>query len=182
MSRKTLFAHSPSRPVLLFCLAVAAAVCPAAAADSVLATLPNPLKHLQPGQWVVYRIQTLFGELNQKQTVLDVAGSGDERTFTVKTEMSVDGEVMDERTDTVTYLRALEEQEEALKQAGDVGVADKKISFKGRDIDAVEVTFTDGEGRKCHLYLSENVPLVGVIRMEIEGEDEPSMELVDFGN
>ncbi len=181
MSRKIPSALTPAHAVVLVCLTLAVAA-GAVAGDSAVAALPNPLKHVQPGQWVVYRIQTLFGELIQKQTVLDVAGQGDERTFTIKTEMSVDDEVMDERTDTVTYERALEEQEEALKQAGNVDIAARKISFKGRDIDAVEVSFTDGEGQKCRLYLSENVPLVGVIRMEIEGQEEPSMELVDFGS
>ncbi len=183
MSRKASLAVPFTRLALFLCLAVTAcfAPSPAHAADSALAALPNPLKHVQPGQWVVYRIQTMFGEINQKQTILDIAGSGDERTFTIKTEMGIDGEIMDERTDTVTYQRALEEQEEALKQAGDVSISDKKITFKGRDIEAVEVVFTDEEGQKCRLYLSENVPLVGVIRMEIDGAEEPAMELVDFG-
>lgn len=163
----------------LFTLCLAAsAVASAASADT--ATLPNPLKDVKAGQWVVYRINTLFGAAEQKQTVENVEGVGDERVFTIKTEMSIEDELVDERTDNITYKQAMEEQDKALAEAEDVDIANTQVDVKGAKMDAVQVSFSQ-DGTKCTLFLSERVPLVGMIRMEVEGMDEPAMELLDFG-
>lgn len=142
--------------------------------------LPNSLKNARVGQWVVYRINTLFGTADQKQTITAIDGEGDDRVLTIKSEMSIDGEPVDERTDSVTYLQAAREQEEALAGAENIRVKNDAIEFKGAPMDAARVDFVQ-DGNDCVLYLSEKVPLVGMIRMTVEGQDGPSMELLDFG-
>lgn len=167
----------------VFALAAASAVAGEAddtASASAIAALPNPLKDAKVGQWVQYRINTLFGTADQKQTLVGIEGEGDERVLTIKSEMSIDDELVDERTDAITYKQALEEQEKALADSGEVSVKNVSLEFKGNTYDVVEVDFIQDE-KHCVLYLSEKVPLVGMIRMTMEGQDGPVMELVDFG-
>lgn len=144
------------------------------------AEIPNPLRNVKPGQWVQYRINTLFGLAEQKQTVVSIQGEGDERLLTIKSEMSIDGEVVDEQEETVTYKAALREQEESLKDAEKVEIFAVQTDVKGEQIPAVRVDFTQ-DGQSCHLYMSERIPLVGMIRLLIDGMDDPAMELIDFG-
>jgi hypothetical protein len=154
----------------------------AAAGDgaALAATLPNSLKNARAGQWVRYRINTLFGAADQKQTLLRIDGEGDDRVLTIKSEMSIDDEIVDERTDSITYRQAVEEQEKALDEAEGIRIENASIDFRGTPMDAARVDFVQ-DGNACVLYLSEKVPLVGMIRMTVEGEEGPSMELLDFG-
>lgn len=166
--------------VLAMNLVLVAAV--AVAAETVqpdISLLPNPLDKVQPGQWVQYRILTAFGHIIQKQSVVSVSGAGEERIITVKTEMSMDDELVDERTDTITYRRAMEEQMASLQDTENLAITATTIDLKGRTVDAVKVEFTD-EDKKCTLILTENVPFAGMVSLEIEDMEEPAMELVDF--
>lgn len=156
------------------------AASPAAAADDDVAAMPTPLKNAVAGQWVQYRVNTLFGSVDQKQTLVDIQGDGDDRVLTIKTEISVDEELMDERTDSVTLGQALKEQEDALAEAQNLSARAVSIEFKGRKLDAVEIRYTQ-DGEQCVLHLSNDVPIVGLITMEVEGMSEPAMELLDFG-
>ena len=164
--------------------AVVVALCMTVASGCALAgekvEMPNPLKNLKAGQWVHYRINTLFGIAEQKQTVVSVQGEGDDRLITIKSEMSIDGEVVDEQEDTVTFKAALQEQEESLNEAENVEYFAVQTDVKGEQIPAVRVDFTQ-DGQTCHLYMSERIPLVGMIRLLVDGMDEPAMELLDFG-
>ena len=162
------------------------AVCalPAAAADTALEVpLPNPLQSAKAGQWVQYRITTLFGSAEQKQTILSIDGdeNDDERVLTIKSEMIIDGEVVDERTDAITYKQALQEQANALEESQDVKTRLATVDFNGQKLEAVEVDFVQ-QGKHCLLYLSEKVPVVGMISMTVDNEDGPAMQLIDYGD
>ncbi|MCD8140774.1 MAG: hypothetical protein LUE17_13520 [Planctomycetaceae bacterium] len=154
--------------------------CAAAAAEAGTPEIPNPLATVRPGQWVRYRHSTMYGVAEQKQTVLAVSGDGDERVISIESVMAIEGETVDERTDTITYGAIMEEQRSALADAADLTVTPMIIPFNGRDLPGVRVEFANVDGR-FRLVLSDLVPLSGVIRMEEEGEDEPVMELLDFG-
>lgn len=169
-----------SKRFALLALLMAFAAFSAPAGESATANLPNPLKNAKAGQWVHYRVNTLFGTADQKQTLVGVDGEGDDRVLSIKTEMSIDDEVVDERTDAITYGAAMEEQERALSESENVRVSNTSVDFKGTKMDAVRVEFIQDEQR-CVLIMSDQIPLVGMIRMEIEGQDEPVMELLDFG-
>lgn len=150
------------------------------AADIDVDLLPNPLSTARPGQWVQYRINTLFGVAEQKQTLVKVDGQGAERVFTIKSEMTVDNEVVDERTDSITYEQAMAEQDSALEDAENVTINSETITFKDITLDCVVVAFLQ-DGKQCRLLMSDRIPLVGMVRMDVEGMDEPAMELMDFG-
>ncbi len=158
---------------------VAAAAVSADTAQPDVSLLPNPLNKVQPGQWVQYRILTAFGHIIQKQSVLDVSGAGEERIITVKTEMSMDDELVDERTDTITYRRAMEEQMASLQGTENLSITATTIPLKGQNVAAAKVEFTD-DGKKCTLILTEAVPFAGMVSLEVDDMDEPAMELIDF--
>lgn len=171
----------PKRLLVVFAaLALTAASVVAADAAPDIASLPNPLKNAKVGQWVVYRINTLFGIADQKQTLLGIEGEGDERVLTIKSEMTIDDELVDERTDAITYKQAIEEQERALRDAEQLRIASATLEFKGTRYDVVEVDFVQ-DGKRSVLYLSEKVPLVGMVRLTTEDQEEPVMALIDFG-
>lgn len=160
------------------------AVSPSAAAGDAVASiesLPNSLKNARVGQWVRYRIVTLFGTADQKQTLVGIDGEGDDRVLTIKSEMTIDDELVDERTESITYRQAVEEQERALAEAEGIRIERETVDFEGTALDAARVEFVQ-DGNACVLYLSETVPIVGMIRMTVEGLEGPSMELIDFGD
>ena len=142
--------------------------------------LPNPLENAKAGQWVQVRMQTMFGPMEQKQTVLGVQGEGDERVVTLKAEYIDDGEVVDSKEDSISINMAREEQNEVLRNAAEVEYTDVKVDLKGESVDATRVTFTQ-EGERYTLYLCDRVPVVGMIRLEVEGMEEPGLMVVDFG-
>jgi len=170
-----------SKRFVFLALAMAVFSLSAAAGDAAAtSTLPNPLKNAKAGQWVHYRMNTLFGTADQKQTLVGIEGEGDDRVLSIKSEMTIDDEIVDERTDAITYRAAMDEQERALSEAENVQITTTTADFKGAKMNAVQMDFVQ-EGKRCVLILSEDVPLIGMIRMEVEGQEEPAMELLDFG-
>ncbi len=142
--------------------------------------LPNPLSTVRAGQWLQYRNNTVFGPAAQKQRVVSVEGEGEEMIITTETVMVMDDEVVDERTESLTYGAALRQQRDSLADAADLVVTPARIKVKGRMVDGFKVAFTQEDG-KFSLYLAAIVPITGVVRMEMEGAEEPILELVDFG-
>lgn len=163
---------------VLCILFIAAAFAGAARAEDV--TLPNPLKNVKTGQWIKLRMFTLFGYAEQVQRVVNIQGEGDERVITVNTEVNVDGEVVNSEETSIAYQQAVDEQMTAFDDAEDVKYSNITTTVNGKQMSAVQIDFVQ-DGQKCTLVLSEEVPLTGMIRIEIDGMDEPAMELLDFG-
>ncbi|MCD8351073.1 MAG: hypothetical protein LUC93_10735 [Planctomycetaceae bacterium] len=166
------------RACILFYIVFSTVFAAAVAAD--VPPLPNSLATVRPGQWVRYRHRTEYGVADQKQAILAVEGEGDDQVISIESVMTIEDEIVDERTETVTYGVAMEEQRRALADAADLTVTPVVIPFNGRDLPGVRVEFRTSEGR-FSLLLSDLVPLSGVIRMEEDGVDEPVMELLEFG-
>ena len=153
----------------------------ASAAPAVdLGDLPNPLATVRVGQWLHYFNNTTFGPAVQKQRVISVEGEGDDMIITTENIMIIDDEVVDERTESLTYGAALQQQRDSLAEAADLVVTPVQIEVKGRMVDGFRVDFTQEEAR-FSLYLADVVPITGVVRMEMEGEEAPLLELIDFG-
>lgn len=144
------------------------------------AALPNPLKSVKVGQWVKLRMFTLFGYAEQVQRVVNIQGEGDDRVITVQTEVSADGEVVNSEETSIAYQQAVNEQMTAFDDAESVKYSNITTTVNGKQMSAVQVDFVQ-DGQKCVLVLSEEVPLTGMVCIEIEGMDEPAMELLDFG-
>lgn len=173
----------PAARIALIALALAAgsvaAANPAArAADAP--ELPNPLRRLRAGQWALYRVNTLFGAAEQKQTVTAVSGEGDGRIVTIKTEIRLDDEVVDEREEASTYGKLLSDQTAALDDAENPSAEHCETEAGGATVAATAVRYTQ-DGKQYTLFLSEEIPLSGVIRLVEEGTEEPVVELIDFG-
>ncbi len=167
-------------PALVFAFAAAVLAASAGAAGADAPLLPNPLRRVAAGQWVRYRLNVLFGAAEQRQTVVAVSGVGDEAIITIRTEMILDGETVDEREETATYKKLLDDQAAALAEAENSSVAPRATEFAGAAVDAVAVRYTQ-DGENYTLLLSDDIPLFGVIRLLREGTEEPLVELLDFG-
>lgn len=142
--------------------------------------LPNPLKNVKEGQWVVYKVLLMGIEAEQKQSIVAIEGEGEERVLTMKIDVLMDGEVVQSDEQKVTYSEAVREMLGSFDDAKDAVFTAVKAQVGEREIDAVQVDFTE-DGVKCLLQLSESVPIVGIVKMEIEGFDGTVMEVVDFG-
>lgn len=164
------------------CLAAAIfalALAPAALAADI-DDLPNPLATVRVGQWLEYRHNTAFGSAEQRQKITAVVGEGDDKVITTESVMTMDGEVVDEREESITYGAAMEQQRESLKGVEGLAISPTSIEVKDKTVNGVRVDFTQDEMR-FSLYLSDTVPITGVVRMEVEGAEEPVLELIDFG-
>ena len=166
------------RTLLAFMFAVTALACPALSADRP--DLPSSLARLKEGQWVLMRVTADFGNAELKHTVLSITDTGDDKVINIRTEMSMDGELVDSRDDNITLSRLQEDQDEALNSMDFVSVLPTQVELKGVTVDAVEAEFVN-EGKKCRFILTDKVPLIAMVRMEVENEEEPMRELIDFG-
>lgn len=145
-----------------------------------LDALPNPLTSMRVGQWVRYRHVSFLMEVEETRTVVGMDGEGDERVIRIESVTTMDGEVVDERVESATYAQALAEQRRSLEDAVDAAVQPVELEIKGATVDGVRVDFTQ-DGSRYSLYMSERIPVTGVLRMEVEGEEGPVLELLDFG-
>lgn len=164
------------------CLAaaiLALALAPAALAADI-DQLPNPLANVKVGQWLEHRHNTAFGSAEQKQRITAVVGEGDDKVITAESVMTMDGEVVDEREESITYGAATEQQRDSLKDAEGLVITPVAIEVKDTTVDGVRVDFVQDETR-FSLYLSDSIPITGVVRMEVEGMEEPVLELLDYG-
>lgn len=150
------------------------ASCVAQAAD--FSKVPDATKNMKVGQWVQYKIQ---GGMEMKQTVASIEGEGDDRVITLKMEMSMGGQVMGSQ-DQVIRLSETKAQEKAAREANpDVEITEEQITVNGKTFDAVVLT-AKIDGSESKTYMSEEVPVTGLIKMDITGIGT-TMELVDFG-
>ena len=143
--------------------------------------LPNPLRNCQIGQWVLYKIQIMGVEAEQKQSIIAIEGTGDDRFLTMRVEILVEGLVAESEAERVSYKDAVAELRSAFKDNPDARFERVTMQVKGQDVDAVKVSYVD-EGIENRIYLSEVVPIVGIVKLEVESEEGAVMELIDFGD
>lgn len=141
--------------------------------------IPSAIDKAKVGQWATY---TAVGGIEQKQSIIAVKGSGDDMVVTVKTEMSMAGQAMPAQEQEISLKAAKEMQQEAWKNNPDTKITEESVTVNGKSYDAIVVE-TVQEGMSVKIYMSEKVPVTGVIKMEMDMQGEPTsiMELVDFG-
>ena len=140
--------------------------------------LPNPLKNAKEGQWVTYIM--MDGQAEQTQTLVKIEGTGDDRKLTMKIELKVDGQLQDTQEQTISYKDAVQEQQTAFDDNPDAKISPAKMEVKGAEVDGMVIEFAQ-EGMECKLFLSDAVPVVGIVKMEVKGMPGLMMELKDFG-
>lgn len=157
------------------CCVVAASL--AAALD--VGQLPNPLKDVAVGQWILYPVSWDESEGDQKQTVTSIEGEGDDRVLTVRKEIIIDGNVVETEEFSAPYNELIAEMHEMFDEAADATVSSTTLEVNGKTIDCVLLTYTE-DNIECKIYLSEEIPITGIVRFEMEGLDRPVMAVKDF--
>lgn len=139
--------------------------------------IPDAMKNVKAGQWVSYKT---MGGMDQKQSIVAVKGEGENMVVTLKTEISMAGQTMPAQEIDIPLKGAKEKQQEAWKNAPDTKITEEKITVNGVPYDAVVVQ-TVQEGMSIKIFMSEKVPVTGIIKMEMQDMPAPVMELIDFG-
>lgn len=140
--------------------------------------LPNPLKRVKAGQWVRYR---LMGEVEQKQTVLSVTVVDGDTEFVVKYETKDPNLDIPDMTETHSVKNLTEGFAETLLE-GNPTLSKTKITANGKEYDVVLLEIMDEEDGALRSYLSEAIPITGLVRMEDDDEDDGLiLEIIDFG-
>lgn len=140
--------------------------------------LPNPLQHLKVGQWVTYR---LLDDVEQRQTVMSVTEIDGDTEFVVKYETldaAVDIPDMTEKHSvrqlTEAFLERLEESSVVMNRT--------RVTAGDDEYDVIMVEMTDEEDGVLRIYLSERVPITGLVKMEDDDEEDGViLEILGFG-
>lgn len=140
--------------------------------------IPNALENAQVGQWVAY---TSMGGTEQKQSIVKIEGEGEERVITIKTEITMGGQTVQETENAIAMKDVKEQQKAAWEADPDVKITDTTVSAGGKDYKAVLIETTN-EGVVTKLYMSADVPVTGIVQMESSMLPGPIMVIKDFGN
>lgn len=140
--------------------------------------VPTPLDNVKVGQWVEYKT---MGGGKQKQTVTAIEGEGDAQTITIKMELSMGEMTIPPQEVKIAVGEAREIHNGALAEGNITKVAKETISAGGKQYDAVLVESSDN-GQVSKLYMSKDIPVTAIVKMELPGLEEPMMEITGFGN
>lgn len=142
--------------------------------------LPDTMKNAVAGQWVRYSV---IGGLTQRHTITALEGKGEEARVTVQTETFQDGKNVDTETQKMPLGAYRDMQVSALLEDPDTRITDVKIPVGGREYDAVLIEYTNPNyDQPTKIWMSEKVPVTGILRMTVGDEAEPILELIDFGD
>ena len=140
--------------------------------------IPDPTKNMKEGQWVSYNA---MGGMTQKTTITKMEGSGDDASITMKIEMSQGGNAMPAQEQTISLKDSKAMQQEAWKNSPDMKITEEKVTIGGKTYDAVVIEATN-QGVSTKIFMSEEIPVTGILKMEVSGMPGPMMELAEFGN
>lgn len=142
-----------------------------------LGKIPTPMKRAKVGQWVVYKV---MGGMEQKQSITAIEGEGDARVVTVKMEMLMNGQPQMTQEQKIPLKDAVNSATSPWANSPDVKISEGKVAVKGKQVDGVIVEYS-ASGIASKLYMSDAVPVSGIVKMETTAMPEPLMEVVDFG-
>jgi len=132
---------------------------------------PNYILDVKVGEWVQHKMQ---GGMVLKQTVLAV----NEKEATVKTETFMDGKSLFS-SEIKIPLKAEVDESEAPKEAEQDKAAKPVVSHGKVTVDGKQFNCTIVEYPTSKMYMSQDVPLTGMVKIESEGK--VVMELMDYG-
>lgn len=160
---------------LLLCAVAAVALSGSAWAAGV-EDIPNRLKKANSGEWVLY--STMGGGANQRQTITNVEEKDGDKLFSIKAELSVDGQVMQTMDHQFSLKEAIKEQEEMTAEDAGVTISTGKDTLKGREIDVV-ILSSVLDGQEVKTIMSDEIPVTGILKILVD--NEPLLELQDCG-
>lgn len=159
---------------------IAAAAAAGAAFPGEGRLLPYCLDDAKVGEWVVMKNISEPGETVRSAVV--ARGTGDDgETVTISREVTdADGGVADRKERTIRLSRYRERIAGLEEKA--VRVTRERMDFKDRPITVFIVEVVDEEtGREVKIWLSNDIPVSGVVRMWSSDPEFPTYELEDFG-
>ncbi|MCD6459269.1 hypothetical protein J7L67_01210 [bacterium] len=127
---------------------------------------PECMSDVKPGEWVLYELPS---SIQQKHTVLDVTDG----VATVQIQTLMNGKVISDIEQKVV-LSDLADRSASFSPkvyAGETEVKDQKIKCT--------VVEADVQGRVSKTYMSNDIPVMGIILSEYDGN--PAMKLIDYG-
>lgn len=157
--------------MMTFALAFAVALS-AAAGD-----IPSRLGRAKAGEWVEMR-NTAGDNAGEKVriSVAEVKGEGDDAVVVLKMEPS-EGESRTIELPIARHKARMADLEEKAKQ-----VSRERLTVKGKEISVYAVVWDDEENnREFKLWLSEDIPVGGIVKSWSSDPDVPAGEVVDFG-
>lgn len=162
------------KKAILCVVAVCACATLAVAADATVKDIPLRLKKAKKGEWVQY--DTAAGMV-QKQTIVDITDKDDDTSFSIQTDLLMDGESLQSMTHVFSLKEAIEEQD-GMGDDNTVTITTGKETINGKEYDTVTIETTIEEST-VQTVMSGEVPVTGIIRVVIDGET--LLELDDFG-
>lgn len=159
------------------------AVAAVASAEDSEYYIPNPLGDAEVGDWVRYAVSA-DGNQEQRMTVVRRQGEGDDLKITVKYDTYSQGKLVNSGQ---TIHDAKDFTNELPAQAGhaEINIDEEEVEVKGTTLVVTVVRFAEEpeEGKKTgktrEWYLSDDIPVYGVIKQVENGEKTSS--LLDFG-
>lgn len=139
--------------------------------------IPDATKNAKVGQWVAYNA---MGGMTQKQTITKIEGEGDDRVLTIKMEVMMGENVVQESEMQISLRESKAQQEAAIKADPDFKISDVKVNAAGKEIDAVLIESTTG-GITTKMYMSEKIPVGGIVKVESSAMPQPLMEVKEYG-
>lgn len=138
--------------------------------------IPNPMNNAKKGQWVTY---TAMAGMEQKQSITEIEGTGDDRVVVIKTEVLMEG-MPAQATETKVNLKdARAAQEAAWSVNPDVKISDATVEAGGKTYKTVLVE-VGAQGVTTKMYMSEDIPVTGIVKMESSALPGPLMVVKDY--
>lgn len=141
-----------------------------------LSRIPNPMKNAKAGQWVSY---SSAAGMDQKQSITKVEGQGDDLIVTVKMEIMMGDTPLQANEVRISLKEAKAQQDAMMSMDPNVKISDAKVDIDGKTFDAILVELAV-QGVTTKMYMSEDIPVTGVVKVETSVSPEPVMVIKDW--
>lgn len=167
------------RYLMIMLLAVVGVAFTAQAAEYNL--VPNRLSQAKAGEWVLLGNLSAPGE-RVKITVTDRACENGEWVVGLKREHIDEEDNVTEANDRRIKLSRYQKRIDDLDQRAD-RISREKMTIKDRNITVYVIEWEDVEkDREVKIWLSNDIPVGGFVRIWSSDPEFPTYEIIDFGN
>lgn len=161
----------------VFLVVTAAVVTAGMSLAADMSKIPQPLSKAKVGQFAAYNT---MGGGEQKQSITAIEGTGDDQVITIKMEITAGGQSQSIEQ-KIPLKNAKEQQAAAWAASPDIKVTEGKVTVKGKEVSAVIIEFAQ-QGATSKIYMSDEIPVTGIVKMEMVGMPAPVMEITDYKN
>lgn len=141
--------------------------------------IPNHLAKAKVGEWATYTYTGGAPGSYEKHIIVAVDGEGDAREVRLKIEHYADGKLESTEERTITMDSVAKGIAQLKERAKDI--SSERITIGGRTINAVSIVVEKEDGKRRVIYVSDEVPATGMVKLWRSDPEKPSLELEDFG-